>query len=407
MGAYRALLARTDARVLAGAAAVSRIATPVLSLCLLLATRAATGSYSKGSLVLAGYAFALALLQPVSGRLADRAGLRMVLLCCLAVHACGYAALITALTVRAPVLVLIACAVILGASMPPLGPAIRGSWAAVVPEELLKTAYALDAVINESAVIVGPLLVTALITVVPARFVMLIAGLGVASGILVLVRTRARRNAPELHLGAPRRTLRGPLAHSEVPKVLGVVFFDTLSYGCLIVGITAVATAHHFAGAAGALIAVLSAGVVISGLVYGAHPWNAHHRTILAVLYAAGGLLFASGAYVSDLVLLGAVLLVLGSIGGPRDTLVQFVLGDAAPPEERTEAFAWLSTVTWVGYGLGTSLAGQLNGVGSSQAGATFLAGAAASFVSAAFCLTFRRKASAPGIPYEANAPST
>jgi MFS family permease len=297
-------------------------------------------------------------------------------------------------------------AVILGASMPPLGPAIRGSWAAVVPEEQLRTAYALDAVINESAVIVGPLLVTALVTVVPARFVMLIAGMGVACGILVLVlvRTRARGNAPELHLGVARRSLRGPLAHSDVPKVLGVVFFDTLAYGCLIVGITAVATAHHFAGAAGVLIAVLSAGVVISGLIYGAHPWNAHHRTILAALYAAGGLLFASGAYISDLVLLGAVLLVLGSVGGPRDALVQFVLGDAAPPEERTEAFAWLSTVTWLGYGLGTSLAGQLNGVGSNQAGTTFLAGAAASFVSAACCLTFRRKASAAGIPDQANA---
>lgn len=406
MGAYRALLSRNDARVLAGAAAVSRIATPVLSLCLLLATRAATGSYSKGGVVLAGYAFALALCQPVTGRLADRTGPRVVLLRCLAVHACGYAALITALTARAPVLVLIACAVILGASMPPLGPAIRGSWTAVAPEELLRTAYALDAVINESAVIVGPLLVTALVTIIPARFVMLIAGVGVGCGILVLVRTR-RDNAPELHLGVARRRLRGPLAHSEVPKVLGVAFFDTLSYGCLIVGITAVATAHHFPGAAGVLIAVLSAGVVISGLIYGAHPWNAHHRTILAALYAVGGLLFAGGAYISDLVLLGAVLLVLGSVGGPRDTLVQFVLGDAAPPEERTEAFAWLSTVTWVGYGLGTSLAGQLNGAGSSQAGATFLAGAAASFVAAAFCLIFRRKASATGIPDQASASRT
>lgn len=407
MGAYRALLANTDARVLAGAAVVSRIATPVLSLCLLLATRTATGSYAKGGVVLAGYAVALALFQPVTGRLADRGGLRVVLLSSLAVNACGYAALIAALTLRAPVLVLIGCTVVLGASTPPLGPAIRGRWAAVVPEELLKTAYALDAVINESTVIVGPLLVTALVIVVPARFIILIAGLGVACGILVMVRPRAGGNPPEVHLGAARRSLRGPLAHSEVPKVLGVLFFDTLSYGCLIVGITAVATGHHFPGAAGVLIAVLSAGVVISGLIYGAHPWKAHHRTILAALYAAGGLLFASGAYVSNLVLLGAVLLVLGSVGGPRDTLVQFVLGDATPPEERTEAFAWLSTVTWLGYALGTSLAGQLNGAGSSQAGATFLVGAAASFVSAAFCLTLRRKASATGIPDQASASRT
>lgn len=390
MKAYRVLLSHPSVRWLVAAALTSRLVTPVLSLSLLLAVRAGYGSYALGGAVLAGYAFALAFAVPVAGRLVDRVRPRPVLLGCLAVHVAAYAVLLTALALRAPGPVLVGCAVLLGASTPPAGSVIRGTWSAVVPSEQVHTAYALDAVTNEAALIGGPLLVAVLVTVVPAVLVVLVAGVGITAGVLILSQTPAVKGRSGVTPGRAGSRVLGPLSDSGVRRLLAVVAFDSFSYGSLIVAITATATARHHPSAAGLLIAVMSVGVVVSGLVYGARRRRADASRQLAVLYAAGGVLMVGAGYASDLPVLGAALLAAGMVGGPRDTLVQLVLGEAAPPEQRTEAFAWMTTVMWSCYGLGTSAAGRFIGAGTGPARATFLLAAAAALLAAVVSVRVR-----------------
>jgi len=112
--------------------------------------------------------------------------------------------------------------------------------------------------------------------------------------------------------------------------------------------------------------------VVIGGLAYGTRQWRGTPRVQLSILYAIGAVLLAVAGWLElGLVLLGVLFVVSGMFGGPRDTLLQLVLGRRAPQERRTAVFAWYGTITWASYGLGTALGGQLVGL---RHGAGYLA---------------------------------
>ncbi len=361
---YRLLLSQPEAAWLAVSSVATRLPTPLLSLGFLITVSERTGSYADAGLLWTAYAAGYAIVTPITGRLVDRKGPRPVLLGCLAGYAPALAAIVVALFARAPSAALIPAAAVLGAFNPPAGPLIRGSWPSVVPADRLQSAFALDAVITESALIAGPLLASLLITVTVPIAAVIVGGLSMIGGTVQLL------FAPSVKAWRPhgdparRRGARG-LRASGLPALFVIAFFDIVAYGCLIVGVTAIATHHHARGASGVLLSLLSIGVVAGGLVYGSREWRGSARAQLSILYAIGALILAIAGWLElGLVLLGALFVVSGIFGGPRDTLLQLVLGRRATPEQRTAVFAWYGTITWASYGLGTALGGQLVALG-------------------------------------------
>lgn len=360
---YRVLLSQPEAAWLTVSAVATRLPTPLLSLGFLITVSERTGSYAEAGFLWTAYAAGYAIVTPFTGQLADRRGPRLVLLGCLAGYVPALVAIVAALFARAPVAALIPVAAILGAVNPPAGPLIRGSWPAVVPADRLQSAFALDAVITESALIVGPLLASLLITVTVPIAAVITGGLSMIGGTTQLILAPSVKGWHRRGDTAPSRGLRG-LTTPGLPALFVIAFFDIIAYGCLIVGITAVATHHHARGVSGILLSMLSVGVVVGGLVYGSRRWRGSPRAQLSILYAAGALILAVAGWLElGLVLLGVLFVVSGIIGGPRDTLLQLVLGRRAPPEQRTAVFAWYGTITWASYGLGTALGGQLVGL--------------------------------------------
>ena len=383
---YRDLLTRPGVGRVILAAALSRLTTSMVSLSLLLAVVQRDGSYAQAGAVLAAHAFALAAMAPVNGRVADRLGPRAAMLAYTALHAAAYLSLLFALVSASSAAAVVACAVFLGASTPPAAPVTRALWPLILPKDRLQAAYAVDSVLNSTMLVAGPLIAAALMLAVPAVFVIVVAGIVKVSGDLVLATAPVLRRAapPRVRLPGLRHML-GPIADSRLRLLLLIMALDTFTYGCLQVGAAAIAGGQS---AAGVLFAALAAGEVLGGLIYGARTWQGGPKAQFAALHlVTAALLVTAGQFLAVLVAVGLYLL-LGLAGGARDVVGQLAIGGAAKAAQRAEAFAWLTTAMWGGYGIGTLVAGYAQtGLGL---GAVFLAAALVSVLAAGVALLLR-----------------
>lgn len=350
MRSYLELFRTPGVPRLALAAGLSRLTTSMLALALALAV-ARGGSLADAGLVLTAHAVAVAAGGPVAGRLADRLGPRRVLAAYVLVHALAYAVLLAALSDPLPTGL---AAVAVGASTPPSSAILRGHWPVVVPAERLRTAFAFDSALNSSTFVAGPLVAGVLVAAVsPVAGIAVAAVAKLTGDSLLATTTGLGRGAP-----AARPGLLGPLRSRRVRVVLTIVALDTFGYGCL--DIVAVAHGNDRGWIAGLLLGALSAGEVAGGLGYGARSVPGSLRSQLVVLHLASAVLLVSTGLAVAVPLLVLGYVAAGLAGGVRDTVNQLLLTEVAPPAYRTEAFAWLGTFMWAGFGLGTATAGRL-----------------------------------------------
>ena len=371
---YRVVLITPGVPRLVVAAVLGRLSASMLGLSLLLAVVDHHGSYAVAGSLLTGHALALACCAPLLGRLADAASARRVLLTCLAAHAGAYAALVGVLAGGAHVVVAGAVAVAVGATTPPAGPVTRTRWPRLVAPAQLGTAYAFDSALNSATFVVGPVLAGALAAGTSPLFAMALAGVSKVLGDLLLA-TAVPRGAVRAAAGVVRRR-GGPLADALVRRLLVVVGLDTFMHGALQVAAAAMA-----GGVAGLMLGVLAAGEVVGGLAYGARAWPGETRAQLVTLHLAGALVLVAAALTPTVAAVTGLYLVAGVASGGRDTLNQLVLGQGTAAVHRTEAFAWLGTFMWAGYGAGTAVAGQIAAGGA--AGAIHIAAAGSALLAA------------------------
>lgn len=395
--AYLAVLGSPGAKWLVISAMATRLPTSMMNLGFIITVQEWTGSYSEAGLVWTGFSIAFAIGVPITGRIADRRGSRVVLVGCLSCYVPALVIVVFALLAHASLTVIFPAAAVLGLCTPPAGPLVRGSWADVVPPDGLRTAYALDAVITETAFIGGPLLVSLLLAVSVPQEAVVLAGLFMVGGsTLLLAAPTVRGRAARQDSRSPRRDLLGPLRQRGLRALFLITAFDLLGYGCMIVGITATVTHDHARSALGVILGVFSVGVAAGGLAYGGRRWPGGPRLQLSLLYGGAAVILVITSFGVGVAWLGALLVCAGLLGGPRDTLQQLLVGDVAAPEYRTEAFAWLSTIMWVSYGLGTALGGQLASISGGD-GSAALRAAAAGGGFAAICALRVRSAPAVG----------
>ena len=372
MRRYRELLATPGVPRLTFAVLLSRVTTSMLNLALLVAATQAYG-YAQAGLVLLAFAASNAAVGPARGRLADRREPRRVMLRLLAGHAVAYLGLLACLAFTAPVAPLFLAAALLGVTVPPAGPVVRGAWPNLVPAARLPTAYAFDAVLNTVTFVSGPVLAGGLLLVLPpAATVAIIGALKVTGDALVALAPALHRPEP----AGPRSAgLFGPLADGRIRLVLGMIAFETFAFGCL--EVTAVAAASG-QGSAGLFTSLLALGGVVSGIAYGARAWPGGPRAQLLVLHSATALALACGALArpagAGFVAIGAAFLTAGLLTGPVETVKQLLVGDLSTAGQRIEAFAWAFAVMWAGFGIGTTVAGRLAESGGTAA--TLLAAA-------------------------------
>jgi predicted MFS family arabinose efflux permease len=354
---YRALWAIPGAPRLIVAGVVARIPAGLVGLALLFLVESETGSYGTAGTVVGGFGLATAVAVPAMGRLVDRRGQPAVLIPLALSHAGALAVLVALALSGAGAWVLVVCAIAAGATLPPLGSSIRALWPGLAGEQT-PVAFALEAVLLDTYFVLGPLLAAGISAAFSPAVAVLTGAAMTAVGTLAYATAPATR---AWHGAAPDRRPRGGAL--SAPAIRALVVMSLLNggmFGFLELALPAFADERGAAEAGGVLIAMLSIGSIVGGVVYGAlpHPRPLVRRTLeLSALLTAGCALLLLP---SSIAAMAAACVVAGLALAPLTTVYYLLIEAGAPRGLRVEANAWVIAASSAGVSLGAALGGAL-----------------------------------------------
>ncbi|MDF5757902.1 MFS transporter [Spongiactinospora sp. TRM90649] len=363
---------------------VAQLTQQVAAIGTVLVVKEATGSLTLGGVVAAAISLGAGLARPVQGRIIDRRGVRGVLVATAILHVGALAGIVLAAGAGGPAWALVALAFAAGVGLPPVSVSMRVDWSARTAPDSRTTVYSLVFLVQELAILTGPLMFGALVAVASASLALGCVAALAGAGTLALARA--------LHAARPRGGggARGRvLGRPGMLVLLGVDLMLGGAIGALEVGLPALASAHGAPAVAGVLVATLSAGGIVGAAVYGMRRWSARPAVRLVWLMGWLGTAMAPLVVQVPLVAAGAVLLVAGITLTPALTTTSLIV-DELVPDSRAEAFGWLSTAIGAGGAGGAAVAGVVGE--ESGPSAAFAVAVACALAGAALALLLRRR---------------
>ncbi|MFD5769049.1 MFS transporter [Streptomyces sp. NPDC127049] len=361
---YAAVLRLPYARRTFGAALLGRLSYGTVALSLMLAVTRATGSYAVAGTIMALFGATSVFLSPVRAGLVDRHGPRPALLPMALLYA-GFLGALAAAAWRpgAPAFLLGAIAAAAGAVTPPLGPSMRAILRRLTDEQaMLQRAYSLDGVAEELLFVSGPLLVGVVVQIAPPAAGVVVSALLVGVGTFAFVMSPAVRDVrPAATVKAVARSgARLPGARALLTPVV-VAGGVGLSLGAMDLLVLAFAASrHHGDDVVAWVLAALSAGSAVGGLLNGAVSWRTGTRVRLPLLAVGLGLALAAAGLAPGVGALTVAVACAGFFVAPALTTAYLLADEVAPPGRRTQAGAWVNTAVNAGISGGTAAAGVL-----------------------------------------------
>lgn len=380
LSTYRRILSVPGAALFSSTGLVARLPISMVSLGIVLLVSSATGSYGLAGSVAAAYLLANGGFAILQGRLIDRLGQSRVLPVVIVVFGVALGLLMWSVQSDWPIAASYLLAVVSGAALPSVGACVRARWSHALssPEEL-QTAFALEAVADETVFMVGPILVTVLATAIHP-----VAGLtsALVFGVIgTLAFAAQRRSEPPPH---PRGSTSGPRPgmpwRTVVPLGLVCAALGTL-FGAAEVSTVAFAEEEGNQGYAGFLLALWASGSLIAGFGTGAIHWR--RGPDLRVRWGALGMMAAMVplAFIGSIPVMGIALFVAGFAIAPTLIATMSLTEKVVPPARLTEGMAIMQTGVVAGVAPGATVAGVvIDAVGASPA---YLVAAAAGLVAA------------------------
>ncbi|MFE0881612.1 MFS transporter [Streptomyces rochei] len=362
---YAAVLRVPHARRTFAAALVGRLSYGTVSLALMLSLTRSTGSYAVAGLVMALFGATSVFLSPYRAYLVDRHGPRRALL----PMALLYAALLCVLAAACrhpgtPAGVLAATAAITGACTPPLGPTMRAVWAELLPDRaMLQRAYSLDGVAEELLFVSGPLLVGAVVGVAPPAAGVVLSALLVAMGTLAFATSPAAGVLRPAEHGKDADAPGGAGAGQARALLQPVVVAAGVGVSVSAVDLLVVAFASERGlgdGTVAWVLAALSLGSAVGGLLNGAVAWSSSARARLPFLAVGLGLCLAAAGLAPGVITLAVAVACAGLFVAPALTTAYLIADESAAPGFRTRAGAWCNTAVNAGLSAGAAAVGLL-----------------------------------------------
>lgn len=364
MRPYRLLLQLPGAPGFFFPAAVARWGIAMTGLGLLWTARGLSGSFAIAGMATGAFALAEAIVGPQVARFIDRYGQTVVVPFLLGVHAAAIATVVVAAGTAFTGLIFVG-AVSAGSSVPQFGALSAARWTHLVPERgRLRSAFSLEAIVNDVVFLSGPPIVT-----LASSFVTPYAGTVVAAALVIgggIGLTVHRRSAPQ-PLGTKAKI---PAVESLLSREFVSAIGVTLGLGCFFgtvpVMVTAYSTDNGFGGAAGVLMAVTSIASLASGIAYGAMNKHWQPRTVQfagAIMLASATALMAGWVRLPTL-LVG--LFLAGAMIAPLNVSSAQIIEAAVERRNLTQGFTWINTASATGIAAASAIAGvliEINGI--------------------------------------------
>lgn len=370
-------------------AAAGRVGIAMTGLALLWVVEATTGSFATAGAVTGCFALAEAVAGPQVARLFDRYGQRCPLVLLVVVHAAAVTGILGAAHAGGATPALCVLAAGAGASLPQLGACSAARWTRVHTGPLLRTAFALEAMANDVAFLLGPsIVVTVAVAWSPLTGVALATGLVVSGGVL-LAAVRERRDSSDQAVPTSRRASVPEPSNRAllgVPLVSIVVVNLGLGgiFGSMQLAVTASAAAAERPGLAGALYSLLALGGLVGGFVFGARTWRSSpSRQLLTASFCLLAVV-ASMTAAPTLGWLAAAVLTAGLLIAPVMVLSGTMVARLVRPAIITQALSWTSSASAAGLAAAAATAGYVIDRHGPQAGVSATVAAASVLLLAA-----------------------
>ncbi|MEV7503939.1 MFS transporter [Streptomyces sp. NPDC093018] len=366
-GSYLRLLRLPGAAPLALWGVVGRAPIAMRSISILMLVSAMTGSMAEAGTVAAAMLLAQGVVSPLLGRTADRISQRRVLLTAGVIHLAGMTLLLLAITLKAPLVLMILAAVATGCTSVSFTSFMRARWAAMVEADALRTAYAMESILDDTIFLLGPLVVTVLASAVHPAAGLVACGLLTLAGSVAVSLHRRSEPAPQGATGrSTERAIKVPGVWILMLCYAGMGF----QFGAVDVTMIAFAKEQHAPGLGGVFLALISVGSLIAGAVYGAVNWRLSQARLLTVTCTVLTLGVLPLAFAPSSLVMGFLAVLAGVAISPGLIAGSTLLESVCPKGALSEGFSWLTSAGALSIATGTAAGGRLADFFGSAAGA-------------------------------------
>ena len=347
MNRYKELLAMPHVLILAISAFPARLAYSMIALGIFFKTEQTTGSIAAAGLAIGLNSLAGSLTAGIRGSVIDRWGQKWPL----RILVPSYAALILTLNTMQSKESLLITAFILGATAPPINLSVRPLWKDIVPENFLRTAYALDSSMMSFTSVIGPVVITTLaLSSHPGLGLGVTAALMLIGGTALALTSVSRNWIPEKKKKGQQRLWRD----RAIQLLMFEGCFIGFGWGVFDVAVPAFATQEGVQHRVAWIFASFGAATVIGGLLGGLvskklAPLFALRRAYLLWLIACVPVAFTYPDWTMAL------------MGGAVQVFYFEVLEAARPQGSQTASLGWIWSVEGSFMAIGAAVGGVVS----------------------------------------------
>lgn len=303
-------------------------------------------SYAVAGLALGADTIGAAISGPVLGRLLGKYGTTRVLLTTAFI---GAAAIAGIGLLNAPPVGMIAMALVVGLTSPPIQTAARTIYPTLVKKKDLPAVYSLDATSQELIWVIGPVLATVLAAQVNTTFVVVLMAAVQVTGAIWFC---SNKEVSQAVIPTSNRRMGGVLTNKVVltTAILGLLLIGGFS------GVEVGTVAVVSKSLAGVIIGALSLGSIVGGVFLGNRVKSRWSLTWLLGLVLIGYLLLWIAP--TNAVWISICLFIAGVGVAPSLGILGTAIASNLKGGEAAEANGWASTGQLMGYSAGAALSG-------------------------------------------------